>query len=81
MCTCFDLEDGWFSCQDIIVKPVENRSSSLNQDGSGDGDHKVKVAPWRFGPAQLWYDRIGVDETGDNFDYGFKVKLVSKRLF
>ncbi|KAG8041343.1 hypothetical protein G9C98_002331 [Cotesia typhae] len=28
---------------------------------------------WRFGPAQFWYDMIKVSETGDGFDYGFKL--------
>lgn len=31
-----------------------------------------KVADWRFGPAQLWYDMLEVPETGDGFNYGFK---------
>lgn len=35
-----------------------------------------KVADWRFGPAQLWYDMLEVPETGDGFDYGFKTKEV-----
>lgn len=32
-----------------------------------------KVADWRFGPAQLWYDMLEVPETGDGFNYGFKM--------
>lgn len=36
----------------------------------------VKIAPWRYGPAQYWYDLLGVDESGENFDYGFKMKPV-----
>ena len=34
----------------------------------------IDVAPWRYGPAQYWYDMLGVNETGDGFDYGFKIK-------
>ena len=33
-----------------------------------------KVADWRFGPAQLWYDMLDVPETGEGFNYGFKLK-------
>lgn len=36
-------------------------------------DTGPKVADWRFGPAQIWYDMLEVPETGDNFDYGFKM--------
>ena len=32
------------------------------------------MAPWRYGPAQYWYDMLGVSETGEGFDYGFKLK-------
>lgn len=37
-------------------------------------DSKPAVADWRFGPAQLWYDMLEVNETGEGFNYGFKVK-------
>lgn len=63
--------------QDKLIRQLEKESSSNAQDGGVDGDQKAKVAPWRFGPAQLWYDRMGIDETGENFDYGFRLKSVS----
>ena len=59
------------------MKPLETKSTSSGQDGTAEGDQKIDVAPWRYGPAQLWYDRISVNETGENFDYGFKLKSVS----
>lgn len=31
---------------------------------------------WRFGPAKVWYDQIGVPEDGSSLSYGFKVKEV-----
>lgn len=40
----------------------------------GDREIDMNVAPWRYGPAQYWYDNLGVSETGDGFDYGFKMK-------
>ena len=30
---------------------------------------------WRFGPAKIWYDMIGVSEDGSGLDYGFKLKV------
>jgi len=39
-----------------------------------DEDKGPNVADWRFGPAQLWYDILGVPETGEEFDYGFKMR-------
>ncbi|XP_076446577.1 LOW QUALITY PROTEIN: transcription initiation factor TFIID subunit 1-like [Babylonia areolata] len=57
-----------------IMKPLEAESSSNSQENGNDMDQRLKVAPWRYGPAQFWYDRMGVDDTGENFDYGFKLK-------
>ena len=37
---------------------------------------KAEIADWRYGPAQLWYDMLDVDETGEGFDYGFRLKKV-----
>lgn len=45
-----------------------------HDDGSG-GDLKSKAAAdWRFGPAQIWYDMLDVPESGEGFNYGFKLK-------
>ena len=39
----------------------------------------VRVDPetqaWRYGPAQLWYDSLGLPEDGRGLDYGFKLKV------
>ena len=64
--------------QVLMMKLPEKECTSSGHDGAADGDQKVTVAPWRYGPAQLWYDRLGVDETGENFNYGFKLKSVSQ---
>ena len=61
-----------------MMKMQETKCASSGQERGADGDQKVNVAPWRYGPAQLWYDRLGVDETGENFNYGFKLKSVSQ---
>ncbi|PVD34224.1 hypothetical protein C0Q70_05490 [Pomacea canaliculata] len=59
--------------EDLQIKPGKVRMSNLNQDNNDNEGHILKVAPWRYGPAQLWYDRMEVDETGEDFNYGFKL--------
>lgn len=39
-----------------------------------DMENGPKVADWRFGPAQIWYDMLDVSETGEGFNYGFRLK-------
>lgn len=46
---------------------------SENKDNDAD-DKKPKVADWRYGPAQVWYDLLDVPESGEGFNYGFKMK-------
>lgn len=47
-----------------------------NQKGdmNNDTENGPKVADWRFGPAQIWYDMLDVSETGEGFNYGFRLK-------
>ncbi|KAI0232494.1 Transcription initiation factor TFIID subunit 1 [Lamellibrachia satsuma] len=45
-----------------------------NKENGKDGEQMPEIPAWRYGPAQLWYDMMGVDETGHGFDYGFKLK-------
>lgn len=49
---------------------------SADDGSTAGGDRKPRVADWRYGPAQLWYDMLGVDESGEGFDYGFACKEV-----
>ena len=63
------------------MKPIEAKSGSGQQLSSSEIEQKVEVAPWRYGPAAYWYDQMGVNETGDKFDYGFKLKQVSIEPF
>lgn len=58
------------------MKPIEAKTTSGQQLVTGEVEEKAEVAPWRYGPAAYWYDMLGVDETGDNFDYGFRLKQV-----
>ncbi|XP_018085209.1 transcription initiation factor TFIID subunit 1 isoform X2 [Xenopus laevis] len=57
-----------------MMAPVEPKFSQSAGDTDKVADTKPKVAEWRYGPAQLWYDMLGVPEDGSAFDYGFKMK-------
>lgn len=36
-----------------------------------------KASPaWRFGPAKVWYDQLGLPEDSGSVNYGFKLKEV-----
>lgn len=55
---------------------MEESEQQKEKETNDNMDMGPKVADWRFGPAQLWYDMLDVPETGEGFDYGFKVKEV-----
>lgn len=63
-----------FSLQITMMAPVESKFSQTCGDGDKETESRPKVAEWRYGPAQLWYDMLGVSEDGSNFNYGFKLK-------
>ncbi|KAG7211276.1 hypothetical protein KM043_010582 [Ampulex compressa] len=57
-----------------LLLPVEDKEQTGKVGETGEnGDMGPKVADWRFGPAQLWYDMLEVPDTGDGFNYGFKM--------
>ena len=58
-----------------ILQP-ENGAGGESGDEGGDVGTAPPVAAWRYGPAQLWYDMLGVSDTGENLDYGFTLKSV-----
>ena len=59
-----------------LLAPMKAEKGKENFDGDRGKETKPRVAEWRYGPAQLWYDMLGVDETGEGFDYGFRLKEV-----
>lgn len=61
------------------MAPVESKFSQSTGDIDKVTDTKPKVAEWRYGPAQLWYDMLGIPEDGSGFDYGFKLKEKSEQ--
>lgn len=60
--------------QITMMAPVESKFSQTCGDGDKEAESRPKVAEWRYGPAQLWYDMLGVSEDGSNFTYGFKLR-------
>lgn len=59
--------------QDKLLSIVEDKTSSFKVEQKENNDTGPRVADWRFGPAQIWYDMLNVPETGEGFNYGFKV--------
>lgn len=57
-----------------MMAPVESKSLQVVCEGDKVADSRPKVAEWRYGPAQLWYDMLGVPEDGSGFHYGFKLR-------
>lgn len=57
-----------------MMAPIESKFSQTCGEGDKEMETRPKVAEWRYGPAQLWYDMLGVPEDGSNFNYGFKLK-------
>jgi transcription initiation factor TFIID subunit 1 len=59
----------------------EHVKAGAVESGSGSAQSSVQVDPetqaWRFGPAQMWYDALGLPEDGQGLDYGFKLKVSS----
>lgn len=64
----------YFFVQITMMAPVESKFSQTCGDGDKETESRPKVAEWRYGPAQLWYDMLGVSEDGSNFNYGFKLR-------
>lgn len=56
------------------MAPVESKFSQSTGDTDKLTNIKPKVAEWRYGPARLWYDMLGVPEDGSGFDYGIKLR-------
>lgn len=60
------------------MAPVESKFSQSTGDTDKVTDTKPRVAEWRYGPARLWYDMLGVPEDGSGFDYGFKLRKMEQ---
>lgn len=61
------------------MAPVESKFSQSTGDTDKVTDTKPRVAEWRYGPARLWYDMLGVPEDGSGLNYGFKLKKMEHK--
>lgn len=60
---------------------IYNEEDIKQEPESGDNnENKPKIADWRYGPAQIWYDMLEVPDSGDGFNYGFKVRHEHKNI-
>lgn len=57
-----------------IMEPEEKHNSGNKNESNKPTELMPGVADWRYGPAQLWYDMLNLPDTGDGFDYGFRLK-------
>uniref|UniRef100_A0AAY4EQK9 Transcription initiation factor TFIID subunit n=1 Tax=Denticeps clupeoides TaxID=299321 RepID=A0AAY4EQK9_9TELE len=64
-----------------MMAPVESKFSQVSGEGDKVAEFRPKVAEWRYGPAQLWYDMLGVPEDGSGFHYGFKIREIGLVFF
>ncbi|XP_011186353.2 transcription initiation factor TFIID subunit 1 isoform X5 [Zeugodacus cucurbitae] len=61
--------------EDRLLSITNNEDVKPEGPDSGDNsDNKPKIADWRYGPAQIWYDMLEVPDSGEGFNYGFKTK-------
>ncbi|XP_011211666.2 transcription initiation factor TFIID subunit 1 isoform X2 [Bactrocera dorsalis] len=61
--------------EDKLLSITNNEDVKPEGPESGDNsDSKPKIADWRYGPAQIWYDMLEVPDSGEGFNYGFKTK-------
>lgn len=61
--------------EEKLLSEKTSEEKKEKSDDSASADQKAKAAAdWRFGPAQIWYDMLDVPETGEGFNYGFKLK-------
>ncbi|KAJ1525331.1 hypothetical protein ONE63_010152 [Megalurothrips usitatus] len=56
-----------------LLKPVKDDTQDGNQEQGENNDMGPRVADWRYGPANYWYDMLDVPETGEGFNYGFRL--------
>lgn len=60
--------------EEKLLEEVSDETKEKTPETNDSGDQKPKVADWRYGPAQVWYDMLEVSESGEGFNYGFKLK-------
>lgn len=67
-------KDQWASDDEDRLLSAINEADKEERQEKTPAEAKPTVADWRFGPAQIWYDMLDVSDTGEGFNYGFKLK-------
>ncbi|XP_035682645.1 transcription initiation factor TFIID subunit 1-like [Branchiostoma floridae] len=66
--------DQWMSDdEEKMMRPMEALPDTGVRKEASNDDNRPEIPEWRYGPARYWYDMLGVPETGEGFDYGFKL--------
>ncbi|GFY78151.1 transcription initiation factor TFIID subunit 1 [Trichonephila inaurata madagascariensis] len=61
-----------------LMKPEEKNRMGNNNESYKSNELSPGFAAWRLGPSKLWYDMLNVPESGEGFDYGFRLKEPSE---
>ena len=78
--TCYDSQynDIVHSQEAFLSVTSSEPRASVSGSASGKGgcdQGNPLTREWRYGPAKIWYDSLGVPEDGGGLDYGFKIKV------
>lgn len=60
--------------EDKLLSIFNDEDIKQEPESGDNNENKPKIADWRYGPAQIWYDMLEVPDSGDGFNYGFKVR-------
>lgn len=47
-----------------MLREISDDTHEKTPEDNENGDSKPKVADWRYGPAQVWYDMLDVPASG-----------------
>lgn len=50
--------------EDLLLCEVSDENVDKTPENNESGDNKPKLADWRYGPAQVWYDMLDVPDSG-----------------
>lgn len=64
--------------EDKLLSIFNDEDVKQVPESGENSENKPKIADWRYGPAQIWYDMLDVPDSGDGFNYGFKFKQEPK---
>lgn len=48
----------------LLLRETSDEALKETPENNENGDSKPKVADWRYGPAQVWYDMLDVPASG-----------------